>query len=89
MKKLGISLVLEPSSDFTYPEAITAKDIYVRFHGPTSLYSSSYEDNFLAHYSDKFKRWKLESHNIWTYFNNDINGYALENAKKLIDMIQD
>ena len=89
MKKFGFSLVLALSNNFPYLETITAKDIYVRFHGPTGLYSSSYDDNFLADYAEKFKSWKSEGHNIWAYFNNDINGYALENARKLIDLTQD
>ncbi|MCF0056930.1 DUF72 domain-containing protein [Dyadobacter sp. CY356] len=87
MKKFGITLVLAHSKDFPYLEAITAQDIYVRFHGPTGLYASFYDDGFLMDYAEKFKLWKSEGHNIWAYFNNDINGYALMNAQKMIELI--
>lgn len=87
MKKFGICLVLAHSNDFPYLEVVTAKNIYVRFHGPTSLYSSSYDDNFLFDYAQKFKHWKSEGHTIWAYFNNDVNGYAFLNAQKIIEMV--
>ena len=87
MKKYNISLVLAHSQRFPYFEEVTAKDIYVRFHGPENLYGSSYSNDFLAEYAEKFKNWKAEGHNVWAFFNNDIGGYALKNAEVILEMV--
>jgi uncharacterized protein YecE (DUF72 family) len=86
MKHYDICLVMAHSEKFPYLEAITCKNVYLRFHGPGALYSSSYSDEFLEFYAAKIKKWEREGYCVWVFFNNDVNGYALENAKKLIGM---
>lgn len=83
MKKHGITLVFSQADMLPYHEEVTAKDIYLRFHGPTSLYSSSYSDEVLEDYAEKFAAWADEGHRVWAFFNNDVGGHALDNAKKL------
>ncbi|MET7259334.1 DUF72 domain-containing protein [Dyadobacter fermentans] len=87
MKKYRITLVFSQADRFPYHEEITAKDIYLRFHGPTSLYSSSYSDDILEDYAEKFATWADDGHEVWAFFNNDVGGYALENGKKLQDLV--
>jgi uncharacterized protein YecE (DUF72 family) len=88
MKKHDVGLVIAQSGvHFPYSEAVTAKNIYVRFHGPRELYASSYSDEQLQEFADKFKAWAANGHNIWAYFNNDIHGYAPEDAKRLIALV--
>jgi uncharacterized protein YecE (DUF72 family) len=85
MTKYDIGLVISQSgSEFPYSEMITAKNIYVRFHGPKELYASSYSDKMLKSFTLKFKKWVKEGHVVWAYFNNDIHGYAIEDAKRLM-----
>ncbi len=85
MAKYNIGLVISQSGDyFPYSEMVTAKNIYIRFHGPHALYSSSYSDDMLKDFAKKFKKWEKEGHEIWAFFNNDIHGYAIEDAKRLI-----
>lgn len=88
MAKYDIGLVISQSGDlFPYSEMITAKNIYVRLHGPNALYASSYSDEMLKEFSKKFKRWKKQGYQIWAFFNNDIYGYALTDAKRLMAMV--
>lgn len=87
MKKHGITLVFSQADQFPYLEEITAKDIYLRFHGPTSLYSSSYSDEVLEDYAEKFTTWAENGHHVWAFFNNDVGGHALDNAKKLQELV--
>ncbi|SDH22553.1 Uncharacterized conserved protein YecE, DUF72 family [Dyadobacter soli] len=87
MKKHGIALVFSQADRFPYHEEITAKDIYLRFHGPTSLYSSSYPDDILEDYAEKFAAWADDGHEVWAFFNNDIGGHALDNARKLQERV--
>jgi len=88
MTKYDIGFVISQShNEFPYLEAITAKNIYVRFHGPKELYASPYTDEMLNDFAKKFRRWIKEGHTIWAYFNNDVYGYAIEDAKRLMKMV--
>jgi uncharacterized protein YecE (DUF72 family) len=89
MTKYDIGLVISQSGNhFPYLEMITAKNIYVRFHGPEALCSSSYSDEMLKAFARKFKKWEKEGHEIWAFFNNDIHGYAIGDAKRLRQMVE-
>ena len=89
MKEFNISWVISQSGvGWPYAEHVTAKDIYVRFHGPTALYASFYEDDQLLYYANLFKEWIKQGHRVWAFFNNDIHGYAPVNAKRLNVMME-
>ena len=84
MAKYEIGIVISQSDNhFPYTEMVTAKNIYVRFHGPKALYASSYSDEALKYFAKKFKKWMKEKHEIWAFFNNDIHGYAPKDALRL------
>jgi uncharacterized protein YecE (DUF72 family) len=84
MAKYAIGLVISQSGErFPYAEMVTAKNIYIRFHGPAALYASSYSDEDLNYFAKKFKKWVKEGHEIWAFFNNDIHGYAPKDALRL------
>lgn len=70
-----------------YAEHVTAKDVYLRFHGPKKLFASPYPNAMLADYAKKIKEWSREGHNVWAYFNNDWYAYAVDNAKTLKHLI--
>lgn len=89
MKKHQVTLAFAQSDRYPYQETITAKDIYVRFHGPHSLYSSPYSDEVLENYAAKFADWTEKGHEVWAFFNNDVGGHALNNAKKMQELIND
>lgn len=89
MTKYDIGLVISQSGEkFPYSEMVTAKNIYIRFHGPKQLYASPYSDKELKDFAGKFKAWQKEGHQIWAFFNNDVSGYAIEDAKRLIKMME-
>ena len=71
-----------------YAEELTAKHVYVRFHGPKELFASAYSDAQLKHYAEKFKEWAKKGHTIWAYFNNDVHVDAVYNAQKLISLLE-
>jgi uncharacterized protein YecE (DUF72 family) len=88
MTKYDIGFVISQSGvGFPYSEMVTAKNIYVRFHGPGSLYSSGYTDAMLKDFAKKFKEWVKEGHEIWAFFNNDVGGYALKDATRLKEIL--
>lgn len=88
MEAYGVGLVVAHSGKrFPYKEAVTAPHIYLRFHGPADLYASNYATVSLRAYARKCKRWLGEGHSLWIFFNNDVHGYAVENARKLKELI--
>jgi len=89
MAKYDIGLVISQSGErFPYSEMITAKNIYIRFHGPHALYSSSYSDQMLKEFAKKFKKWEKAGHEIWAFFNNDVHAYAIEDGKRLLKLLK-
>lgn len=89
LTRYNVAIVISQSGNqFPYTEMVTAKNIYVRFHGPEALYASSYSDEMLAGFAQKFRQWLADGHFIWAFFNNDINGYAIDNAKTLMGMME-
>lgn len=86
-KEAGVALVIADSS--RYPQAplrATASFVYLRFHGPGALFSSSYEDPMLRVWAERILRWLAEGHEVYAYFNNDANGCAVHNARRLREL---
>lgn len=67
---------------------VTADFVYLRFHGGEVLYGSSYSKKELADWADKIKKWQDNKLDVFAYFNNDVNGYAVKNAKSLLELIE-
>jgi uncharacterized protein YecE (DUF72 family) len=59
----------------------TADEIYVRFHGPERWYLHDYSKAELTAWADKIKA--SGASQVWAYFNNDREGYAIKNARQL------
>ncbi|MBW8685063.1 DUF72 domain-containing protein [Chitinophaga rhizophila] len=86
LKRYKIAFVIADAGDrWPYGEFVTAKHIYVRFHGPDGSYAKSYDNTVLKKYARKMIAWRDEGHTVWVFFNNDIHGYAFENARTLIE----
>lgn len=63
----------------------TADDIYVRFHGSQRWYRHDYSDEELLVWAERIQQ--SGAKNVWGYFNNDREGYAIKNAKSLISLL--
>lgn len=70
------------------PFEITADFTYVRFHGPgAAKYRGSYSTNALQNWADRIGNWRADLSAVYVYFNNDVGGAAIENAKTLKQMV--
>jgi uncharacterized protein YecE (DUF72 family) len=88
MEHYGVGLVIANSGKrFPYKEAVTARHIYLRFHGPAELYASGYAALTLRAYARKCAKWLQEKHTLWIFFNNDVHMHAIENARTLKTML--
>ena len=85
LKKYKIAFVISDSPRWPTDYIKTANFVYVRFHGKPKLFASKYSEKELEEYINKIK--KLKPKELYIYFNNDFEGYAIENAlfvKKLL-----
>jgi len=69
----------------------TAPLVYVRWHGPSQdhLYAGSYPEEDLRWWADRIREWTAAGHEVRGYFNNDQHGYAVANAQRLVQLLQD
>ena len=88
LTKEGIAFVIADSGKrFPYHEVVTSGYVYLRFHGREKLYASDYSDEILNDYAGKIRKWLKEGKEVWIFFNNDFGGFAINNAKRLIELV--
>ncbi|RAW02171.1 DUF72 domain-containing protein [Pseudochryseolinea flava] len=86
LKTYHAALVLHDKSKGSSPHITTAKDVYVRFHGPGGDYRGSYPDSFLREYATYIVEWLNIGKSVYVYFNNTM-GEAFNNLQKLKEYI--
>ncbi|MHB9133476.1 MAG: DUF72 domain-containing protein [Armatimonadota bacterium] len=72
-----------------HPQEITAPFIYLRFHGTNRRYGGSYPDDHLHDWAEQIMAWQRDGHDVYAYFNNDMAGYAVQNAQTLIRLCRE
>jgi len=89
LKKYRIGWVIADSgSRFASAEEITAKHIYLRFHGPDGSYATGYSPKFLRALARRCEEWRNAGHTLWVFFNNDIGGHAIRDALSLKALLE-
>ncbi|GBD34492.1 hypothetical protein HRbin35_00216 [bacterium HR35] len=78
LRKEKIIFVISDSPRWPTDFVKTTDIVYVRFHGKPILFASKYSKKELKKYAEKIK--KLKPKVLFAYFNNDAEGYAIENA---------
>ena len=69
------------------PHWATGPAVYVRFHGTTGRYAGGYDEATLREWAERIHRWMDEGRDVYVYFNNDIGGHAVQNARTLKSLI--
>jgi len=84
----GVGFVTHDLKGLKSPRWASGKAAYVRFHGTAGKYHGRYSDEALLEWTD----WCLEQarsrRSVWCYFNNDIHGHAIEDARTLKSMVR-
>nr|WP_231707603.1 DUF72 domain-containing protein [Arthrobacter sp. zg-Y919] len=67
----------------------TAPFVYVRLHGPDPehLYVGSYSEQDLQWWADRICEWESAGRDVYAYFNNDLEGHAVRNARRLRELL--
>jgi len=88
LKEYNISLALTDWPEMPVAGPLTADFVFIRRHGPESLYASEYPASFLKREARQIHVWLAEGKEVFIYFNNDAFGYAVKNALTLREYLE-
>ncbi|WP_029145540.1 DUF72 domain-containing protein [Microbacterium luticocti] len=68
---------------------VTTDAVYLRLHGPDPerLYVGSYSDAELRRWAGRIDEWRRSGHDVWVYFDNDGEGAAVRDARRLRELV--
>jgi uncharacterized protein YecE (DUF72 family) len=82
----GAGFVAHDMKGLASPRWASGKAAYVRFHGAGGKYWGRYSDEALLDWTDWIIAQLSTGRSVWCYFNNDIHGHAIEDARTLKSM---
>jgi uncharacterized protein YecE (DUF72 family) len=88
LERYGAGVVVHDMPGSVSPRIGLGTVAYLRFHGTTGKYVGRYSDDALAEWSDWIGAQAREGRAVWAYFNNDIQGHAIEDAQTLRAMVR-
>jgi uncharacterized protein YecE (DUF72 family) len=90
LERHGAAYVIANGAGLPSVPVVTSELVYLRLHGPDPhrLYVGSYSDDELRAWRDRILRWTEDGHRTVVYFNNDLDGNAVTNARTLKDMLR-
>jgi len=84
----GVGFCIHDLHGCSCPFWITARHVYLRFHGPTQVaYAGCYDRTQLGTWAEKIRQLQASGHDVYAYFNNDQNAYAVANARELSELV--
>ena len=86
LRRLRVALVIGETPHWPTHVAVTAEFVYLRFHGPERRYGSDYSDDALRTWAERIRGWRAEGRDVFAYFNNDEQGFAVKNALRLREL---
>ncbi|MFP4548899.1 MAG: DUF72 domain-containing protein [Fidelibacterota bacterium] len=88
LKDHQIGFCVVSGLDMPQEVRVTADVAYFRFHGPGEGYASKYSESDIQQWRDKIKSVLEDVDRVYCYFNNDMEGYAVENARYLQQLLE-
>ena len=83
----NVGFVVHDLRGLVSPRWASGNLAYVRFHGTSGRYHGLYGKEVLAGWADWCRSQRDVGRSVWCYFNNDIHGHALEDARDLKEML--
>jgi len=87
LRKNKIALCISDLNGKLSPIEVTAPFVYVRLHGPKKAYQGVYSLRALKQWAQRAKEWEANKLKVYIYFDNDEKGFAIKDAKKLIELL--
>lgn len=86
LRKHGCAFCIYELAGHRSPIEVTSDFVYVRLHGPGDKYQGKYTTRTLKTWEHHIREWQHGGKDVFIYFDNDQEGYAAFNAKKLLDL---
>ena len=87
LDKYNVGFCIFDMPSLSCPLLTTADFAYIRFHGSAGLYSSCYSNEELSDWARKLTNLAANLNEVYIYFNNDAEAFAVENASTLRDYL--
>jgi len=87
MRAANIAVCMGDAPDFPMWREVTSDMVYVRLHGHTRKYASSYSEASLQTWAADARRWLAEGRDVHVYFDNDAEGHAVRNALRFQEIL--
>lgn len=88
LDQYGAGFVAHDMTGLVSPRWASGRAAYVRFHGAGGKYWGRYSDEALLEWTNWILDQARRRRNVWCYFNNDIHGHAIEDARTLKWMVR-
>ncbi|MGH7903750.1 MAG: DUF72 domain-containing protein [Candidatus Dormibacteraceae bacterium] len=86
LRERSVALCVPDRPGLSRSLELTAAWTYLRFHAGAA--GGDYTEAQLEEWSDRIAGWLEEGVSVWAYFNNDQSGYAISNARRLLERIR-
>jgi uncharacterized protein YecE (DUF72 family) len=83
----GVGVVAHDMKGLVSPRWASGDIAYVRFHGAHGKYWGRYSKKALTEWAEWCIGQARQGGSVWCYFNNDIHGHAIEDARTLKSML--
>lgn len=83
LKEHSVSFCIHDMQNVSCPHIVTSSPVYIRFHGYEGAYAGSYSERVLDKWAGYIHDKLAGGKDVYVYFNNDINAYAVKNALTL------
>ena len=87
LDRFGVGFVAHDLRGLVSPRWASGRTAYVRFHGTAGKYHGRYPDKALLQWTDWCAEQARAGRSVWCYFNNDIHGHAIHDARTLKSMV--
>ena len=88
LTKHAVAICMSDAPDWPMWEWVTTDLVYIRLHGHTRKYASSYSKPALKKWATRARGWLDENRDVHVYFDNDAEGAAPKNALTLLEMLR-
>ena len=84
----AVAICMSDAPDWPMWDRVTTDLVYIRLHGHTRKYASSYSRPALRNWAKRTEFWLDENRDVHVYFDNDAEGAAPQNALTLLEMLR-
>src|SRR5882724_318616 len=83
-----VAVCMSDAPDWPMWDRVTTDLVYIRLHGHTRKYASSYSKLALNKWATHIRGWLNKNRSVHVYFDNDAEGAAPKNALTLLEILR-